>query len=720
MLTMKASRLDAPALREIVLLDTRLAVLAVAVAVVWAAGARIPAADRAAVVLANVQRGTIDARAPVTFARDVAPIVYSQCSSCHRPGGSAPFSVLTYSDVKAHAAEIAAATKSRRMPPWKPEPGYGDFVGVRRLTDEQIAIIQQWAANGAIEGDSRSAPEPPQFNTTWQLGEPDLVLTMPQPYTLRATGDDMYRHFVIHVPTTAKRYVKAWELRVNNTHVVHHATMEFDSTGASHARDDRDPEPGYEGLVAHSVMAPDGFFLDWAPGHTPYVAPDGMSFPVEKGSDLVLMLHLRPSGKPEPVQATVGLYFTDVPPTRAPALLRLTRQDVDIPPGVKRHVVTSSFKLPVGIDVYTVQPHAHNLARQIEGFATLPDGSTRWLLRINDWDFNWQGVYRYATPVSLPAGATVVMRWIYDNSSDNPVNPNQPPKRVTFGQRTSDEMSELWFQVVPHNQAERDTLVQTLRSAVRLENLKGYEMMLQAAPDNSSMHDDAALLYVEAGNLERAAAHFSESVRLQPTAAPAYYNRGTALFALGRRDEARRDFERALQLDPDYVNAYRSLAATLHADGRLDEAGANYRQAIRRAPDDPVAHHNLGMVLQVQGKFDEGVAQYREALRVDGDYVDALVDLAWALATAPDPARQQPAEALRLAERARRLAPAPSFLLLDVLGAAQAAAGDFAQALVTAGQALDLARVRRDEVAVRDISGRLDLYRQRRPFRQGR
>lgn len=666
----------------------------------------------------GLQRAPAAERPPITFAGDLAPIVYSQCASCHRPGGSAPFSLLTYADVKAHAAEIAAATTSRRMPPWKPEPGYGDFVGVRRLTEEQIGIIGNWVASGALEGDPRSTPSPPRWDSTWQLGDPDLVLTMNQPYTLRAGGDDMYRHFVVHVPTTARRFVKAWELRVDNTRVVHHATMEFDATGASHARDDRDPEPGYEGLVAHSVMAPDGYFLDWAPGHTPYVAPDGMSFPLEKGSDLVLMLHMRPSGKPESIQATVGLYFTDVPPTRMPALLRLTRQDVDIPAGAKRHVVTSSFKLPVGIDVYTVQPHAHNLARQIEGFATLPDGSTRWLLRINDWDFNWQGVYRYRVPVSLPAGTTVVMRWIYDNSADNSVNPNRPPRRVTFGQRTSDEMSELWFQVVPHNQAQRTTLVEALRSAVRLENLKGYEMMLEAAPDNAPMHDDAALLYVEAGNLARAVAHFSESVRLQPASAPAYYNRGMAFVALGRRDEARRDFERALQLDPTYPNASRSLAMMFQADGRLDDAAAAYRRAIQRSPNDAVAHHDLGMVLQVQRKYDEGVAEYREALRIDSGYIDALLDLAWALATAADPARQRPDEALRLAERARQLTAAPNFLLLDVLGAAQAASGDFAHALATAGQALDLARARGDETAVRDISSRMDVYRQRRPFRQ--
>src|SRR6185295_7366527 len=271
------------------------------------------------------------------------------------------------------------------------------------------------------------------------------------------------------------------------------ATMELDPTGASRHLDEHDPEPGYEGLIAHTSMAPDGYFLDWAPGHTPYVAPDGMAFPVEPNSDLVLMLHLRPSGKEETVQASVGLYLSDTPPTRVPALLRLTRQDLEIPAGEKR-VVTSTFTLPVDLDLYTVQPHAHNLAREIEGFATLPDGTQKPLLYVKDWDFNWQDVYRYVSPVFLPAGTVVSARWNYDNSADNPRNPNRPPKRVTFGQRTSDEMAELWFQVLPRNQADRELFTRAMRARLLSENIKGYEMMLQADRDNAALHDDVALL----------------------------------------------------------------------------------------------------------------------------------------------------------------------------------------------------------------------------------
>jgi tetratricopeptide (TPR) repeat protein len=590
----------------------------------------------------------------VTFAKDIAPIVFEHCSPCHRPGGSASFSLLSYTDVRARAEQIAAATRTRYMPPWKPEPGYGDFVGVRRLSDQQIALVQRWVADGVPEGEAAAVPPVPTVTSAWRLGEPDLVISMARPYTLRATGDDVYRHFVIPVPIPARRFVKAWELRPGNPRVVHHATMELDPTGTSRHLDEHDPEPGYEGLIAHTSMAPDGYFLDWAPGHTPYVAPDGMAFPVEPNSDLVLMLHLRPSGKEEMVQVSVGLYLSDTPPTRVPALLRLTRQDLEIPAGEKQ-VVTSTFTLPVDLDLYTVQPHAHNLAREIEGFATLPDGTQKSLLYVKDWDFSWQDVYRYRSPVFLPAGTTVSARWNYDNSAANARNPNRPPKRVTFGQRTTDEMAELWFQVLPRNQADRDLFTRALRSRLLSENIKGYEMMLQADPDNAAMHDDVALLYAQAGNVARVAGHFAETVRIKPASAPAQYNLGTALLVQGKRDDARRAFQRAVEIDPAYANAHRSLGTVLYRDGKLDEASRSYRKAIELAPDDVSAHHNLGVLLQVQGKLADAVAEYREAVRIDDSYVDAHYGLAVSLAGLGqfEPAAASAEKALALATAAR-------------------------------------------------------------------
>ena len=279
-------------------------------------------------------------------------------------------------------------------------------------------------------------------------------------------------------------------------------------------------------------------------------------------------------------------------------------------------------------------------------------------------------------------------------------------------------MAELWFQVLPRNQNDRSILVRGLQSAQLFENIKGYEMMLRAEPDRIALHNDVALLYAQTGNLEQVAAHFAAAVRLAPESAPAHYNLGTALFAQGKRDEARRDFLRALELDPGYANAYRSLGIVLQSEGRIDEAAGYYRQAIQRAPTDAVAHHNLGMLLQAQGNLGEAVGHYREALRINGDYVDALIDLAWALATSRDPGGRQPEEALRLAQRGAQLTRPPTSVVLDVLAAAQAAAGLFDQAVTTAESALALATAAKDDRAIRQIGQRLELYRRRTPFHE--
>jgi tetratricopeptide (TPR) repeat protein/mono/diheme cytochrome c family protein len=690
--------------------------------------------------------------APATFTRDVAPILFAHCSSCHQPGGSAPFSLLTYEDVRARADRIAAVTASRYMPPWKPEPGYGEFADARRLTDVQIATIRRWVADGTMRGDPAAMPAAPPRGEGWQLGTPDLVVSMDRAYTVPATGDDVYRHFVIPIPVTERKFVRAWELRADSARVLHHATMEIDRTGMSQHLDMQDPAPGYEGLIAHTTMAPDGYFLDWAPGHTPYRAPDGMAFPIEPGSDLVLMLHLRPSGTPQPVQVKVAFYFSTTPPMRVPALLRLTRQDLDIPAGESRHVVASSFRTPVDLELFTVQPHAHNVARQVEGRAVLPDGTQKRLLLVKDWDFNWQGVYRYATPVLLPAGSTVTATWTYDNSAANPRNPNRPPRPVRFGQRTSDEMAELWFQVVPRNSHDRDVLTRSLQSHLLPQNIKGYEMMIRADPANASLHDDVALLYAQAGDVNGVAAHFAESARLRPGSASGQYNLGSARLLQGRRDEARSAFERAIGIDPAYANAYRGLATVLYRDGRLDDAARAYQRAIELAPGDVSARHNYGVLLHAQGKLADAVVQYEAALQLDDRYADAhyglalvfkaqgdtakaieqyraalrsvpdwpevLSELAVALATASDPGVRDVQEALRVAERGVTSAAVSSqatIAALDAHAVALAAAGRFIEAADRARQALSAARAAGNETAAKAIEDRLRSYEAAQP-----
>ena len=576
-------------------------------------GRRTPRADRR--------------QSEVTFTRDVAPIVFSACASCHRPAGGAPFSLLTYQDVKSRAVQIVAATRDRVMPPWKPEAGYGRFADERRLSDEQIAIIRAWFEGGAVEGDPTLLPPAPASSSQWVLGAPDLVLQTPA-YLLRATGDDVYRNFVLPIATSRARYVKAWQFLSGNSHVVHHATMQFDPTGASRRLDAQDPEPGYEGLIPHSVGSPDGFFLGWLPGHTPYIAPEGMAWPLPQRTDLVMMLHLRPSGKSELVQASLGLYFSDGPPRLNPLLVRLTKQHMDIPPGERRYVVTDSFLLDADVDVYTVQPHAHYLAKEVKSFATLPDGTRKWLIYIRQWDFEWQGVFRYARPEFLPAGTTIAMEYTYDNSGENPHHPQRPPRRVTYGQRTTDEMAELWMQVVPRNAADRPRLARAVHEKVVREEIIGLEKRLEVDPDNAALHDDVALLHAEAGHLDRTAAHFAETVRLKPDSAAPHYNLGNVMFRQGRRAEAIDHFRKALALMPDYAPAHDALGVAVYTDGKVAEAIEHYRQAIAFDPGNADAHHHLAIALRSLGRLAEAVPHYRQVLQIDPNRPDIRTELA--------------------------------------------------------------------------------------------
>jgi Tfp pilus assembly protein PilF len=502
------------------------------------------------------------------------------------------------------------------MPPWKPEPGYGAFKDERRLTDRQIAAIQAWVGNGTPRGDPQSLPRRPTSTGRWQRGTPDLVLTTP-PYTLHANGDDMYRNFVLPIALTKTRYIKAWEFLPGNRRVVHHATMQLDPIGASKHLDEHDAQPGYEGLIPHAVRSPDGFFLDWTPGHVPYVAPDGMAWPISPGTDLVLMLHLRPSREPETVQASLGLYFSDEPPAKTPTLIRLTRQHLDIPAGESGYVVEDSFTLPTDVDVYTIQPHAHNLAREVRATATLPDGRRQPLIFIKSWEFEWQGVYQYTRPLALPAGTTLSMRYVYDNSSNNPHNPFSPPRRVTYGQRTSDEMAELMIQVVPRRAEQQDSLRRAITASVLPEEIVGHEKMLEQDPNNIALHDGVALLYAQTGNLEGVSRHFAATLRLSPTSAPAHYNLGMSLMMQGRTSEAADLFRQSVAVDANYAAGHYGLGLVAEQRGGSAEALQHYERAVALNPGNADAHAHLGTVLHRVGRLAEARAHYRAALQVD-------------------------------------------------------------------------------------------------------
>ena len=261
-----------------------------------------------------------------TFNRDIAPIVFHNCAPCHRPAGPAPFDLLRYEDVNARAEQIAFVTETRYMPPWKPKRGYGSFAGERGLSAEQIATIRRWVEHGKQEGSSADLPPLPQWESEWELGQPDLIASMTAAYTLRADGPDIFRNFAIPLLVDSTRYVKALEFLPGNARIVHHATMMIDRSGAARRRDGRDGAPGFEGMSFGEAEDADGHFLGWTQGKTPYPGSDSLAWRLNPGTDLLLQLHMLPTGKEESIEARVGLFFADAPPKRRPAMLRLGPQ----------------------------------------------------------------------------------------------------------------------------------------------------------------------------------------------------------------------------------------------------------------------------------------------------------------------------------------------------------------------------------------------------------
>jgi len=533
-----------------------------------------------------------------TYTEDVAPLLADRCAMCHHPGGSAPFSLLTYADAKRHAAQIAKVTGDRYMPPWKADRTDGPFVGQHPLSRAEIRLLRDWADAGAPEGEpDDSRPSPPQrrnvWTEGWQLGKPDLVITMKQPYTLPADGTDALHIFVLPIPVDSVRFVRGLEFRPGNPKVVHHANIRIDTTPASRRLDDADPGPGYSGLIARSATYPDGHFLGWTPGQVAPLLPKDLAWRLDKNTDLVVELHMQPSGKVEQVAPSIGFYFGDQPPTHIPAMLRLGRQNIDIPAGDAKYVVTDSYTLPVDVELEAVQPHAHYRARDVRGEAILPDGTRKPIIDIADWDFRWQHVYRFVTPMPLPRGTKVSMRYTYDNSAANPRNPQRPPVRARWGQRSAEEMGDLWLQVLPRDDLDLELLSRDFRMKAAAEDVKGYEVEIEKQPGDVGLHDDVALLYLELGQSDGAIAHFRATALLRPQSAIPHYNLGTALTVARRLDEAAAEYREALRIDPSYANAHNNLGNVLLSQKRYGEAIGEFEEVVRLQPASSAAKKNL-------------------------------------------------------------------------------------------------------------------------------
>jgi len=368
-----------------------------------------------------------------TFSKEVVRIFQQNCQTCHHDGDIAPFSLVTYADAKPHAALIKFMTQTRQMPPWKPTGGCGDFADARTLSAADIDTLGKWVEAGAPEGNRSDLPAPLDFGSGWVLGQPDLVLRLPEPYTPKAEGDT-YRCFTLPANTTSLKYVSAVDAHPGDRMTVHHLLTFIDTTGESVKLDEADPGPGYT-CFGGPGFALTGTLGGWAPGTRPLQLPPDTGFELPANARVVLQIHYHPhAGMPMPDQTEYGIYFAKTTPKKTMQVLPIWNRDFTIPPFTSNFKVDATFPLltPVGLKVWFIAPHMHLLGRKMHVETThLATNKTQCLINIDNWDFNWQGAYLFKDPIVIPIGSRISAAAWYDNTT---------AQAVSWGEATTDEM----------------------------------------------------------------------------------------------------------------------------------------------------------------------------------------------------------------------------------------------------------------------------------------
>lgn len=549
-----------------------------------------------------------------TWSSDVAEIVYRSCTPCHRPGQPAPFPFLSYDDFFKRRSFAVEVIESGYMPPW--QPTHGEFVGDRRMSVRDVATIKRWVESGAIRGDETREPKAPVFAVGWQLGEPDIVVRMPDVLNVPAASQDIVRNFVVPVDLERMRYVAAIEIRPGSR-AVHHAVLAVDRTRRSRQRDARDNRPGFAGMTLGDASPPDGHFIGWTPGKSVRRNPDGMAWRLFPGDDLVLQVHAVPTGKQERVQPEIGIWFTETPTSSIYDLVMLFSEEIDIAPGTSDFVLRDHLVLPVATTLHSIYPHAHYVCRSMRGTATLPDGTERVLFAIDNWDFDWQDDYRFAQPILLPAGTALAIEYVYDNSEQNSNNPVRPVQRVQFGQDSADEMGTCTFSMTLGKPQDRAKLLMatTDRDLEKLPN--AWNLLLQKGR-----------LERELGNFVVAEKVVEQACQISPGAAAVWYELGMLSESMHKLQRAVQSYQQAIGIDPNHAMAHMQLGTLFGRSGNDAMALQHFRDAVRVLPNSSRAHNNYATANFAANKLGIAEVHYRRAVELQPNYFNAQFNLA--------------------------------------------------------------------------------------------
>ncbi len=510
-------------------------------------------------------------------------------------GGSAPFALTTYEEIRKRGSAIAEVTASRYMPPWLPVKTAHSIVDDKSLTKSEIEIISEWYKSGMTEPKSGLGP---LISTNrlveWKLGPPDLVLEMNSTFEMPAESADVYRHFVVPSGVKVDRYVRGFDFKPGNNSIVHHAFIKIDRTNSSRRLDEAGGGVGFDGMDSeNNAVMPGGHFTSWQQGREPKLTEEGVSWLLPENSDVVFQLHLKSTGKKERIKSKIGLYFTNKKPTKYFRKINLTRRDFRIPANEKAYGLKESFTLAEPAHLRAVMPHAHYLGRAIDAKIVYPDGRVENVLHIPNWDPAWQSEYVFKEPIPLPRGATLIGEISYDNSVDNYRNPNSKPMEVSYGITIKDEMFEVAFQLFTDQQTQLDKISGHIDEYNKSVLFNAAKFQIEQNPNNADEWCFLGQVYLSNGAYSQAYTSLKKSIDLDPDNAKPYYYLG--LYYRVKKDlpRAEYNFIKTIKMDTNNAKAHGNLGLIYFEKKRYNKSKSHFQRALEINPQDEIARKKI-------------------------------------------------------------------------------------------------------------------------------